>query len=352
MMARFYDYGFRMENKPSNNNNNKEKVMKNNNYLFGHLFRRFMGIFTAFILIFMIGCQESVNDPGQTEINSDKEALQKIADEDSSIASFEPNYNEEEAMDVLGLGKVQTEIYPLRVGHKVRLVNRDFNVDIVGDTAYATSTRTYEGVLYISATYTSGETVPDTVIEKPFTSIITRNIIFVRVDSTIFPYRNWKIAAISLPEGGVLSSNIDIKKLTLFLPDGETLVINSPNDYYLTRNNIGWVHGWLRNFPLVPRGDSVLVQVELFSAYADTDFVTLTYGADKMGHHRAKRRFGLVSSVPSGNGYERVYEQTFRTNQWPGFYHAIVNAFPKQVIYDDSTPVENEIWGVPYFVRF
>ena len=49
-----------------------------------------MGIFSAFILIFMIGCQESVNEPGQTEINTDKEAMQKLADEDSSIASFEP----------------------------------------------------------------------------------------------------------------------------------------------------------------------------------------------------------------------------------------------------------------------
>ena len=331
--------------------------MKNKTYLFRHLFRYVPGIFAALVLIFMVGCQESVNEPDQAEPNSDKEAMQKLADEDSSIASFESNYNEEDAMDIFGLGKVQTAIYPLRVGHKVRLVNRDLTVNIVGDTAYGTYTKTYEGVLYIAATYTSGETEPDTVIEKPFTSVITRNIIFVRIDRSNRPFRNWKIAAISLPEGGVLSSNINITKLTIFLPDGDTLVINSPNDYYLARSH-GWlgglplIHGWLRELPFVPRGDSVLVRIELFSAYADTDFVTLTYGADKLGLHRAKRKFELVSSVQSGGGFDRVYEQTYRTHQWPGFYHAIINAFPKQVIYDDSTPVENEVWGVPYFVHF
>ena len=89
-------------------------------------------------------------------------------------------------------------------------------------------------------------------------------------------------------------------------------------------------HGWWRELPFVFRGDSVLIRVDLFSANADTDFVTLTYGADKLGLHRAKRKFELVSSIPTIGGFDRVYEQTYQTYQWPGIYHAVINAFPSK----------------------
>jgi hypothetical protein len=244
------------------------------------------------------------------------------------------------------LGKTEAEIYPFRVGHKVRLVNRNLDVNIVGDTAYGTITKTFEGTLIIAASYNSGATTPDTVIRKPFTSVITKKIIFVRIGNSRFPYRNWRIAAISLPEGGVLSPNIDIQKLTVFLPNGDTLVINSPNSYFLSRGP-----GWWRQLPIIGKNQSVTLRLEVYSAYPDTDFVTLTYGAEKNGLHRAKRKFALVSSVPSGNGFAKIYEQTYTAHQFIGHYHAIINAFPKQVIFDDATPVESESWGVPYFVR-
>jgi hypothetical protein len=132
----------------------------------------------------------------------------------------------------------------------------------------------------------------------------------------------------------------------MFLPNGDTLEITSPNEYYLSRN-----FGWWRRLPIIARENAVKLRLEVYSAYADTDFVTLTYGADRNGFHRAKRKFALVSSEPSGSGYVKVYEQTYVTLQYPGHYHAIVNAFPKQVIFDDTAAVESETWGVPYFVR-
>ena len=297
---------------------------------------------TFFSLI--IGCKESVVEPETNEPTTDKEAMLRLADEDSSLTSFEPNYNEEDAMSFFG--KTETEIYPFRVGHKVRLVNRNLDVNVVGDTAIGTLTSTFEGTLIIAASYNSGATAPDTIIRKPFTSVIKRKIIFVKINNTRFPYRNWRIAAVSLAEGGVLTPNIDIQKLTAFLPNGDTLVINSPNSYFLSRGP-----GWWRALPIIGRNQSVTIRLEVYSAYADTDFVTLTYGADRNGFHRAKRKFVMVSSVPSGNGYAKIYEQTYTTHQFVGHYHAVVNAFPKQVIYDDAAPVETESWGFPYFVR-
>lgn len=305
------------------------------------------GVITGLFVLFLIGCQDSVTDP-HTEPTTDKEAMMKIAEEDSSLQSFDEVYNEEDLMDY-GLGKVQAEIYPFRIGHKVRLVNRNLNVEIRGDTAYGKLTNTYEGVLLISASYDSAATEPDTVVQKPFTAVVTRNLIFVKVGHSDRPYRNWKLAAISLPEGGALSPNIEIAKITIFLPSGDTIVVESPNDYYLARHHAWWLR-W-RDIPIIPRDESVLVRVEILSAYEEEDFVTVTFGKNRFHGNRYKKRFELVSSTPIFGGYEKVYEQTFRTHGFPGFFHAIVNAFPKQVIYDDAAPVESSMWGIPYFVQ-
>lgn len=308
------------------------------------LLKTFFTILVLATFALFIGCKESVVESDNIEPTTDKTAMLKLVDEDSAISSFEPNYNEEDAMNFLG--KTEAEIYPFRVGHTVRLVNRNLDVNFVGDTAYGTLTKTFDGKLIIAASYTSGATSPDTIIKKSFISVITKKIIFVRVANTRFPYRNWRVAAISLPEGGVLSPNIDIQMLSVFLPNGDTLTIDSPNNYFLSR-----VQGWWKQLPVIVKDQSVTLRLEVYSAYADTDFVTLTYGADKNGFHRLKKKFVMVSSLPYGNGFSKVYEQSFTPRLFVGHFHAIINAFPKQVIFDDAAPVETESWGVPYFVR-
>jgi hypothetical protein len=310
--------------------------------------RRFVKNLMLIILtaIFLFaGCKNSPTEPSTTEPTTDQGAMLKIADEDSALASFDSNYNEDDAMPFMG--KVSTTVYPSKVGLRMHIVNRTMSADINGDTAYATLTKTYEGVLLISASYDSAKTSADTLISKPFTSTITRKLIFVKVAHTDFPLRNWRIAAISLPEGGTTSHhNINIKKVTVFLTN-DTLMVTSPNEYFLARGR-----GWWKQIPIIARNHAVKVQVELFSAFNDDDFVTITYGADFKGLHRAKRRFELVSSTPVAGGYNKIYEQTYNSNLFPGYYYAIINAFPRQVILDDSIPVENNMWGIPYAVTF
>ena len=309
--------------------------------------KNFLPMLLLMLMSFFVGCQDDMTVQTIDEISTDQQALEKLVDEDSVLISFEPNFNEDGEMDILQ--KTNTDIYPFRVGHKMRLVNRTVSVNFEGDTAYGLITKTFEGVLYIKGSYDPNATNPDTLITKPFTSVVTRNVVFVKIANTEFPRRNWKVAAISLPEGGTQSPNMDITKLTAFLPNGDTLVINSPNDYYLVRN---WGFWWRwHHVPVIPQNADVLLRVELNSAYADTDFVTLTFGGDRFGMHRAKKKFELISSTPNGDVYEKVYEQNYRSHQYPGFFHAIINAMPKQVVFDDATPVEMESWGMPYFVR-
>jgi len=309
--------------------------------------RFFIPLMLLGVLAFFAGCQDEMTvEPGDTgEPTTDQGALEKLVEQDSSLSSFEANYNEDGLLDYLG--KTDEEIFPFRVWHKMRLVSKNLNIDFQDSLAFGTLTKTFEGVLFIAASYDPHATEPDTVIEKPFTSVITRNLIFKKIAHTDHPFRNWRLVAISLPEGGTQSPNIDITKLTVFLPDGDTIVIESPNEYFLRR----WDRWW-RQIPIIKCSESVLLRVELFSAYEEEDFVTLTYGADRRGDHRAKKLFELISSIPRDNGFDKVYEQTFTTHQFPGHYHAIINAMPRQVIFDDSTPVEAEAWGIPYFVRF
>ena len=306
-------------------------------YFLPLLFIVLTGLFTA--------CSETVVDPSDNEPTTDQAALERIVDEDSSLSSFDYTFDEEEPSEFLG--KISTEIYPLKVWQRMRLVHRTLDIEIVGDTiAYGLLTKTFEGVLFIKAAFDTLSNEPDTLIQKPFTAVVTRNIIFIRTGRSPFPRHNWRVAAVSLPEGGTQSPNIDITKLTAFLPEGDTLVIESPNDYYFRR---GW-GGW-RDMPHVHPGDSVLLRVEVFSAYEEDDFVTLTFGVNKWIKQRSRKLFELVSSTPNGDGWDKVYEQTFNAHTHPGFFHAVLNAMPRQVIFDDATPVEAESWGVPYVIH-
>ena len=297
------------------------------------------GVF--FIFSLFMGCNNSPTAPSLST-STDGAAMQKIAESDSSVTSFDSNYNEGQAMSFMG--KTIAQINPVKVGQIVRVVNKDFTYNVVGDTSYATFTRTFEGVLYIVAV--SNFSGHDTVISKPFTSTISLNLIYTRVGNSNNPTFNWRLAAVSLPEGGTLTSNVSIQNVTVFLPNGDTLSVNSPNDYYVARGN-----GWKRQLPEIGRNKPVTIQVTLNSAYTDTDFVTLTHGGDFSGLHREKLKLELVSSTPSGNGYLKIYKRTYLTHNWPGYHQAIINAFPKQVIFDDSSPVEISTWGIPYFIK-
>ncbi len=311
-----------------------------------------------FFILFAAACKnsDSVTQPGDESLN-DLQALQKLVDEDESLQSFEPNYNEEEAMDLFG-GGLAKAIFPVRVGQRMSLVDRELVVDFdeESDTAIGVLTKTFDGILFIAASYDEFTLVPgekpdsnlvDTLIQKEFSTVVTRNIKFVKVRNTENPERNWKIGAVSLPEGGTGSANIFITELTVDLPNGEQVVVDDPNEFYLERSP-----GYRNQIPNLNRGEEVTVTVEMQSTYSDTDFVSLTYGALRGGkHHRAKKRFELIDETFDGQFYTRTFQQSWVINQGRGHKHAIINAIPKQVLFDDETEVEEHSWGMPYLVR-
>ncbi|MFH1195284.1 MAG: hypothetical protein V1720_06205 [bacterium] len=316
-------------------------------------FNKTLTVLFGFFLtvVFFYGCQqdEGPADPGTTS-GSDTEALEKLVAEDESLDSFEPNYNEEDVMNMIGLNKVNTEIYPVRVGQRMLLVSKNLTIDFDGDSAFGKLTRTFQGYLMIAASYEPFEhvdsTTVDTVITKPFTTTVEQNIIFKKVGNTPNPELNWRIWRISLPEGGTGSIDVRITKMTIYLPDGEIIEVDSPLDYYLSRHA-----GLDGQIPVLSPGETVSVRIEAKSGYAEADFVTLTYGAFRNGlHRRAKTRFEMTSESFDGVFYNRVFEADF-TVMYPGWKHAIINMLPHQTLTDDAAAVEESSWAIPYVVR-
>lgn len=305
--------------------------------------------FAFFTIVFLMGCKNMITDSvTSSEITSEKMVIEKIAQEDSSLISFEKNYDEQGGLD-FSFGKIAEQIFPIRVVRRVTNVTRDFNANIVGDTSYVTATLTFTGNFYIAASYDSvalgDSSAVDTIIVKPFTSTVIRKLIFAKVANTRNPELNWRLIAISLPDGGTATNNIVIQKMTINLPN-DSLVITSPNDYFLSRGI-----GRMKQIPVLNRNQRVTIYVEIFSKYEEEDFVTLTFGADIRGVNRVKKKFTLESSIPVSNGFLKTFKQTFLTQPFPGHSHAIISAMPKQVVFDDQAVVECKSWGIPYFVR-
>ena len=77
-----------------------------------NLHRYLIAFFVLMMFALFVRCQdEMVVDPGDNEPTTDREALEKIVDEDSSLTSFDYNYDEEGVMDFLG--KVNTCNLPI-----------------------------------------------------------------------------------------------------------------------------------------------------------------------------------------------------------------------------------------------
>lgn len=320
----------------------------------------------AIISLLVVACDEHslISEPESQ--SSLKAALQKITYSDEALNSFEPNYNEEQAMSLLSsqLGKT---IYPIKVGQAMKLVDRDLQIEYGVDTALGLLTQKFEGELIILGSFIekNSRLIPDTLIKKPFSTVITRKIKYAKVDSTGDNLVDWKIIGSSLPAGGTETNNIEITKLTLTTLDGKSVTITSPNDFFfdfgrrnfMVNNQSMNGHGNQKNrmndmMPFFGRKQPVTITVEVRSKYEKPDFLTITHGAmisNRM--NRAKEKFELKDTQFDGTYYIRTYEKTWLTHLFPGFMHAVINLLPDNVLTDSDFTVEEKTWGVPYAIK-
>ena len=369
-------------------------------YKWSYKMQKLKIMFSSAALIMFIfglyGCDRT--NPVESGSQSLNSALQKITANDPAVQSFEPNYNEAAVMNIVG--GLAKEIYPVRIGQNLKMVDSQLDFQQQADTAYGYLTQKFEGELLIAASYqkstTGNPSRVDTLIRKPYSTVVTRVIKYAKVGDTGNQLNDWRVIAVSLASGGSNTTNIDIKKITVTFADGKVYETTSPNDFFLTM-----VQGAHHQFPLYVKQSSATVRVELVSAYSDEDVLTLTHGmmiqgmangymmggigSGSMGNgmsgngmmgggmmnggmngnssmgngsntntfgNRNKLRFQLISSTQNGSSYNKVYELKWNApSVGGGFMHAVVNAMPKQSVYDDTAPVEEKSWGIPIAVK-
>ncbi len=305
------------------------------------------------LFMFISACnQENSLLESELDRNPDVETIKKIIEEDESLETFDLNYNEEEAMDFV-LGKKTEELFPLKVGQKMKLVDKALEVEFNGDTAYATLTKTFDGVLFIIASRDSLSNFWNTkdlnLYKKLFTTTIKRNIILVKKEGADSSIINWKLKSTSLPVGGTLTENIKIEKVKVYLPDGKVIEVDDPLNYYLARD-----FSFREIVPIIKQQEEIKVEVTIKSAYKELDFVTFTRGAIRGRKHlRNKKRFEFVegSEIFDGTYYHRTFVGNWQVNQFIGHKHVVINAIPWGVIKDSKAPVESSTWGIPYSVK-
>jgi hypothetical protein len=307
----------------------------------------------------LAGCNNETTGPdndGQapTGVTNETTAMQYFAREDYFSKNDEETFSDRaiEPTDFSTFGKVDAAIIPLRWGRFVTTVTRTVNVTVLpGDSiAVAAVEKDIIGELRIRALNGTGDTV---VITKPFNDRATRNVVFKRVRRESARYwLNWVPVATSLVDGGTVgqSGTIDLTRLAMYLPNGDSVVVTDPNRFWLRYR---WTYLFTRGDTEVPElapGARARLQAQLVSASPDTDIVALRFGVG--GMHRARFRMRLVSQEfdATTGKYTRVYEIPFVVHPHRGFFHAGVDAVTKATLFDDQAPYAVSWWGIPYRV--
>lgn len=324
---------------------------------------------------FLSSCKDSLDVTNPfSAASSNSEKFMVIAEKSSSVNSFTPNYNEEQAMTLAGT--LAKDIYPLRVGQKMKLIEKNLVLVKDSTTAVGTLVQKFEGTLIIQGTLqmpTIGlNSHVDTTLQKSFYTTITRKIKFDKIKNTGNDTLDWKVSAISLPVGGTTGTNIDISKLKLTTQDGTEIVIDDPNTYFFkvgkdndsgNENEDNDNHGfeselgmqgnnnWKNLLTWYGKNKSVKLTAEVLSTSPDPDFLTVTYSAMMNGNSRTKNKFNLVSTVQEGNYYRKTYESNYLTNSKAVRMHAVINAYTRSSVYNMNAVVEARTWGIPYRVE-
>jgi len=312
----------------------------------------------AFTGIAITGCTKDVTAPENEQapagVTNEIEAMKLMASQDEFVQNDEQTFEDREIepMETGTFGKIEAEITPLRFGRFITSVTRTITVTVApGDSiAVAHVRKDIEGIFKIKGINGVGDTV---LVEKPFEDRATRNVIFKRInrDNARF-WRNWFPVATSLVDGGTISnspSQIDLTKLQMFLPNGDTVTVTDPNSFYLRYRWLRLFDGGRKDIPELRGGDRVILQATLASASPDTDIVALRLGYGPGNHRRT--RMELVSEFDNGDGtFTRVYQKAWFCHFHTGFFHAGVVAVTKETLFDDAAPYAASWWGIPYRV--
>jgi len=309
--------------------------------------------------MFVSGCQkdDGLNDQAPLGVTNEEEAMKFYAMNDEFVANEEETFADKsiETFDYGTFGKVDAAITPLRWGRIVSSVTRTVSSTIQpGDTiSISLVEKTIVGTLKIRALSENKDTV---TIDKPFTDLSTRKVIFKRVnrDPQKF-WRNWVPVATSLVNGGTIAPNNSVKivKVQFVNPNGDDITVEKPNEYYLRYRWLKLFTGGQKDVPELTSGQALKIIVTVESTSPEEDLVALRYGFG--GGNKKRVRLAMTSEVNDGGTYTRVFEISRTAPQFVhfhrGFFHMGVDVMTRASLHsDDVNLYAANWWGVPYRV--
>jgi len=310
------------------------------NKMFKSITKTVLFLFTLALIAGFNGCKSSDNPVQPTDVNV--EAMQSIAAEDSTVLNFEANWQDDVSGEV---AKIASGWITLDVKRKINSVTRSFQIRVVGDSALGIATFTFNNTLIIRAKKDSNS-ISDTLLRKNYTAVVKRNLVFEKVNSSSNPRNNWKLIAWSAVQGGTATSISKIQSLQITAPGIVPIDVTSPNGLYLARGIARF-----KQLPVFDKNSEVTLTMKVLSTTDDPDYVILNYGADNRGINKNKQVFELVSTVSSGTSFIKTYRAVLNTTNYAGYFHMVMDVLTKRTVQDDSTPVESDVWSLPYGVK-
>ncbi|MGA9115928.1 MAG: hypothetical protein WB626_04055 [Bacteroidota bacterium] len=319
----------------------------------------------AAVLLILPGCSKDettapVTDPEDQLYGSaqtDQQFFQLFAQNDEFFATDDITMDDGEQPLPMGddiLPRALTPIHPFRWARFIRTFSRNVSLDsvTVDSLAYLRITKTWEGTLFIAASYSDTATTPDTVIRKPFSTTSQKRFIFKRIGAGAVIWRNWRRIAVSLVAGGTTGgTDIALNALTLVVDRNGSRDSVTVTDPLATFRRFRILNQPQPNPVLeIDGGREVTVRVTLTSADPDTDIVLLRYGYTPDRLHRHRVRMFLREQTLNGSTWTRVYERAFLMHFRRGVFTATVDAHTHSTLFDDQAAVACSFWGMPYRV--
>jgi hypothetical protein len=306
----------------------------------------------SLISVYVSSCSEDPVETTQTDDEYIKEVLtigiNSNQQEDDDLMS-----NESSDLDDGGAvgNEGDTPIDSLyRWGRRVTSVSINVTITSEGDSIKNTLVeRTINGVYHIIG-YVNGNLDS---IQKPYTEVLRRTVVFKRIAYTPRPRHNWRLYKVSMVDGGTTAPQnseqyVQMQQAQVYVNNVLAYTFAGPDftqNIFTSRRFNG------AGIPEVNVGDQLRIIVSTYSAQSEPDIVAWHWARNTFGFHRVP--FTMTSQTPSGSGWNRTYEKTFNiySNHPRGRFNGYISASTHKSLYDDS-PVEfsSDLIGAPYRV--
>lgn len=325
-------------------------------------------IFAVVVLAGFNGCSHG------TSVNTtvtDQQVLQQMVTNVDSVAEYsasdeatiddnglkDPDYSGIAKESAYSFGHMSASVgdslKPLRWGRHIfwNQIVRNYNIVMQGDTAaLVTITKTIPGEFWVGFGAIVADSVHiDTVVHKPFTEQVSRNVLFRRIAHTSVLERNWVPVTITLVQGKSQTTN-SFTLVSVEIVDSVRNVDTTITDPLNTWFKLGILRG---SIPRFVAGDSITIRASVTSSDDSNEVVVLRQSVAARGLIN-RVRMNLVSVNGGPGSYLRVYEKRFRASApvlaLLGRYNALVDVFSHGSLYSMTDPFMNEFWGSPYIV--